>query len=47
MSIVGDDKANEFTFQNDMIKQFIVNGWLLDTPEKYKRAYGYELQNIN
>ena len=31
------DKANELTFQNDMIDQLVENGWLLGTPEGYNR----------
>ncbi len=30
-------KANELTFQNDMIRQFIANGWLLGQAEHYNR----------
>ncbi len=37
MSLYGGDKANEFTFQNDMINQLLANGWLLGKPEKYNR----------
>ncbi|MBT5306110.1 MAG: type I restriction endonuclease subunit R, partial [Candidatus Scalindua sp.] len=37
MSIFGGDKSTEFRFQNDMIKQFIANGWLLGKPENYNR----------
>lgn len=32
-----NNKTNEFTFQNDMIKQLVGNGWLLGIPEKYNR----------
>lgn len=28
-------KANELTFQNDMIRQLVANGWLLGKPEGY------------
>lgn len=31
------DKANELTFQNDMIEDLVANGWLLGTPEGYGR----------
>jgi hypothetical protein len=31
----GSGKANEFTFQNDMIKQLVANGWLLGKPENW------------
>lgn len=30
-------KANELTFQNDMIRQLLANGWLLGKPEGYNR----------
>ena len=30
-------KANELTFQNDMIQQMLANGWLLGKPEGYNR----------
>lgn len=30
-------KENELTFQNDLIKQLIANGWLLGRPENYNR----------
>ncbi|MFT7388617.1 MAG: type I restriction enzyme R subunit [Candidatus Endobugula sp.] len=30
-------KANELTFQNDMIRQLLANGWLLGKPENYSR----------
>jgi type I restriction enzyme R subunit len=32
-----NDKANELTFQNDMIAQLVANGWLLGTPDGYNR----------
>ena len=31
------DKANELTFQNEMIRQLLANGWLLGKPENYNR----------
>ena len=31
------DKANELTFQNDVIEQLVANGWQLGTPEGYNR----------
>ncbi len=31
------DKANEFTFQDDMISQLLANGWLSGKPEDYNR----------
>lgn len=30
-------KANELTFQNDLIRQMVANGWLLGKPERYNR----------
>jgi type I restriction enzyme R subunit len=30
-------KANELTFQNEMIQQLVANGWLLGKPENYNR----------
>ena len=30
-------KANELTFQNDMIRKLVANGWLLGKPENYNR----------
>ena len=30
-------KANEHTFQNDLIRQLVANGWLLGKPENYNR----------
>ena len=30
-------KANELTFQNDMIQQMLANGWMLGKPENYNR----------
>lgn len=30
-------KANELTFQNDMIRQLLANGWLLGKAERYNR----------
>jgi type I restriction enzyme R subunit len=36
-TLSGSGKTNEFTFQNDMIKQLVANGWLLGKPENYNR----------
>lgn len=36
-TLSGGGKANEFTFQNDMIKQLVANGWLLGKPDNYNR----------
>ena len=32
-------KANELTFQNDMIRQLVANGWKLGKPENYNREH--------
>jgi type I restriction enzyme, R subunit len=37
MTILGGAKANESTFQTDMVKQLLANGWLLGQPENYNR----------
>ena len=34
---MSSDTTKESVFQNDMIEQFVANGWLLGTPEKYNR----------
>ncbi len=34
---MGDSKASELIFQNDMIKQLVANGWLLGKAENYNR----------
>ena len=42
----GDGKANEFTFQNDMISQLVANGWLLGKPEGYNRELALYSEDI-
>lgn len=37
MSLLGGGKPNEITFQNDIIRQLVANGWLLGKPENYNR----------
>ncbi|MES9831168.1 MAG: DEAD/DEAH box helicase family protein [Candidatus Thiodiazotropha sp. DIVDIV] len=37
MSLLGGGKSNEFTFQSDMVRQLVANGWLLGKPENYNR----------
>ena len=37
MNLMGDSKASELIFQNDMIKQLVANGWLLGKAENYNR----------
>lgn len=39
-------KANEFTFQNDMIRQLLANGWLLGTPENYNRELALYSEDV-
>ena len=34
---MSSDTTKESVFQNDMISQFVANGWLLGTAEKYNR----------
>ena len=46
MSLFGGGKANEFTFQNDMIEQFVANGWLLGTPEKNNRELALYAEDL-
>ncbi len=45
--LTGGGKANEFTFQNDVINQLVANGWLLGKPDIYScvltRCNGAEL----
>ena len=33
----GGDKAAEYVFQNDIIRQMLANGWKLGKPENYNR----------
>jgi len=40
------DKSNEFTFQNDMIKQLVANGWLLGKPDKYNRELALYSEDV-
>jgi len=46
MSFFGGGKANEFTFQNDMIRQLVANGWLLGSPEKYNRELALYAEDL-
>ena len=39
-------KANELTFQNDMIGQLLANGWLLGKPEGYNRALALHEEDV-
>jgi len=32
MSAFNEDKAKELTFQNDVVQQFVANGWLIGRP---------------
>ena len=36
-SFYGGDKAAEYVFQNDIIRQMLANGWQLGKPESYNR----------
>ncbi len=45
-SFFGSDKATEFVFQNDMIKQLLDNGWLLGKPENYNRELALYEENV-
>ena len=37
MSLLGAGKANEVTFQEDMIRQLVANGWKRGNPNHYNR----------
>lgn len=39
-------KANELTFQNDMIRQLVANGWLLGKPESYNRELALYAEDV-
>jgi type I restriction enzyme R subunit len=39
-------KANELTFQNDMIRQLVANGWLLGKPENYNRELALYSEDV-
>ena len=39
-------KANELTFQNDMIRQLVANGWLLGDPKKYNRELALYSEDV-
>ena len=42
----GGGKANEFTFQNDMIRQLVSNGWVEGKPEKYNRELALYSEDV-
>ena len=46
MSFYGGDKATEFVFQNDMIRQLVANGWLLGKPENYNRELALYAEDL-
>ena len=46
MSAYGGDKANEFTFQNDVIHQLVATGWLLGNPEHYNRELALYAEDL-
>lgn len=37
MTTLGGGKANEFTFQNEMLKHLVAKGWRLGKMENYNR----------
>ena len=39
-------KENELTFQNDMIRQLLANGWLLGKPENYNRELALYAEDV-
>lgn len=39
-------KANELTFQNDIISQLVANGWLLGKPENYNRELALYSEDV-
>jgi type I restriction enzyme R subunit len=39
-------KTNELTFQNDMIRQLVSNGWLLGKPENYNRELALYSEDV-
>tara|TARA_R110001599_G_C12276626_1_gene662550 strand:- start:9445 stop:12720 length:3276 start_codon:yes stop_codon:yes gene_type:complete len=40
------DKSNESTFQNDMIRQLVANGWLLGKPDNYNRELALYSEDV-
>jgi type I restriction enzyme R subunit len=47
MSILaGGGKANELTFQDDMISQLLANGWLLGSAENYNRELALYSEDV-
>ncbi len=44
--LVDMGKANELTFQKDMIQQFVTNGWLLGKPENYNRELALYTEDL-
>jgi len=40
------DKSNELTFQNEMIDQMIVNGWMLGKPDGYNRKLALYKEDV-
>jgi len=40
------EKANELTFQNDIIQQLLNNGWLLGKPENYDRKRALYAEDV-
>jgi type I restriction enzyme R subunit len=46
MSALGGGKANEFTFQSDMLKHLVANGWLKGKAENYNRELALYPQDL-
>ena len=42
----GNGQTNEFTFQSDMIKQLLANGWLLGKRENYNRELALYSEDV-
>jgi len=45
-TLSGGGKANEFTFQNDMIRQLVSNGWVEGKPEHYNRELALYSEDV-
>lgn len=42
----GGDKATEYVFQNDIIRQMLANGWKLGKPENYNRKLALYKEDV-
>ena len=45
-SYYGGDKAAEYVFQNDIIRQMLANGWQLGKPENYNRIFALYEEDV-